>query len=362
MVRFSVIIPAFKDLGYTEEIIRKLSGPDVEFIVTADLLSERDKRKLRELAEDFPVKLDLSDERRGKVRSLNKAISMAEGDVFVFIDSDSRVLRKDLLKLVEDALKEGDFGSGVILLRGNSFIENMARIDYVAIDTSMYVGAKHKFSVGLNGAFIYAKREVVEALDGFAPEIIEDVDFAIRASLKGYRPVFIKEPCVETGTPRTWRGWYKQRRRWVVGGGAMLLKFWRKALPHARSVLPQIFCVNPVLIVFLPIFLLPDQLIYKLVLFVSTLLAAVFPPLIPFLYASIVYGFARQLLLIILGFAVIWLWFWYWAKRFRFKRFKKRHIPLYYFIYGPIWSALTVVWLIYTIIKRGRVTLPDWKV
>jgi len=357
-----VIIPAFRDLGHTEDTIRRLSGPGVEFIVAADLLPERDRKKLEELAEKYPVKLDLSDERRGKVKSLNRAIRMAEGEILVFIDSDARVLRDDLLRLVEDALREGDFGSGVILVRGSSFIENMARIDYVAIDTSMYMGAKHGFSVGLNGAFMYARRDVVDALGGFAPEIIEDVDFAIRASLKGYRPVFIEEPCVETGAPGTWRGWYRQRRRWVVGGGALLLKFWRRVLPHARSVLPQILCINPVLVVLLPVFLLPDQLIYKLALFLSTLLAAVFPPSIPFLYASLMFGFARQLLLMVFGLAVIWLWFTYWARRFRFRGFRKRHVPLYFFVYGPVWSALTVVWLAYAVIKRGRVTLPDWKV
>ncbi len=361
MVRFSVIIPAFKDLGYAADTIKTLAGSDVEFIVVADLLSEQEKRELEKLAEKYPVKLDLSDERRGKVNSLNRAISLAEGDIFVFIDSDARVVRRDLLELIEDALREGDFGSGIILLRGRSFLENMARIDYIAINTCLYMGARHKFSVGLNGAFIFAKREVVDALNGFAPEIIEDVDFAIRASLKGFKPVFIQEPCVETGAPNTWKGWYKQRRRWVYGGGALVVKYWRTLLPYLRPVIPQLLCENPVLIVLLPLFLLPDELIYKFVLFLTTLLAAVFPPSIPILYVSIVYGFARQLLFVLVGLVAVWLWFSYWARRFKFKRFRHYHILPYYFLYGPIWAALTVVWAAYAIAKRGKVSLPDWK-
>ncbi len=362
MARFSVILPAYKDLGHVVENIERLAGEDVEFIVAADLLSTEDKKRLEEISHRYPVKLDLSDERRGKVAALNAAIEKASGDIIVFIDSDARVVHPRLLEAIERALERGDFGSGIILLRGKSFMENMARVDYISINASMYLGAKYGFSLGLNGAFIYARRDVVERLGGFAREIIEDVDFAVRASLRGYRPVFIEEACVETGAPSTPRGWYRQRRRWVVGGAVLLKKYWRRVLPHIKAAAPQIFAVNPVMVLLTPILLIPSNIIYTFILALATVLASVFPPLVIPLYLSIAYGFARQLLLIAAAFVIVSVWYVYWGRRFRYKGFKKRHILPYFFVYGPVWSALTLAWVVYTLAKGGNVHLPDWKV
>ncbi len=362
MVRFSVVLPAYKDLGHVVDNIKRLAREDVEFIVAADLLSEEDRKTLEALAERYPLKLDLSDERRGKVAALNSAIERAEGDIIVFVDSDARVVHPDLLGAIEKALERGDFGSGIILLRGESFFEKMARIDYISINASMYIGAKYGFSIGLNGAFIYAKRRVVDELGGFAREIIEDVDFALRASLKGFKPVFIEEACVETGAPSTLRGWYKQRKRWVIGGAVLLKKYWRRVLPHIKAAAPQVFAVNPVMVLLTPILLLPSHIFYTLLLILASVLASIFPPLLFLLYMSIAYGFAKQIFLVLAAFAIVFFWYWYWGRRFRFKGFKKRHIIPYFFVYGPVWSALTAVWVIITLAKGGNVTLKDWKV
>ena len=361
---FSVIIPSYGGLGNIPEIVkevRKNHPPaDTEIVLVLEGLSKEDKERVKELEKKYKVRALVSEKRLGKVRALNKGIKASKGDVLIFIDSDSRPLC-DIVACVADAIKEGDFGSGIINLRAENLLQRMERLDYLNINTIVRLMTRDNICIGLNGAFIFAKREVMEKLGGFAPEIVEDVDFGIRASAAGFKPVFINKQCVETTGPNTIASWFKQRKRWAIGGAACILKHLRTILGWWRYVFKNFALAYPAFIVYLLLLLFPNGYLEKLATTLLSGISWLFPPLIPLIYFGIIYFGARSIVTLIIGFLAYLLAVFFQARAIGW-RLSPIDPVIYFFVYGPIWFMLTVGALVYVLIKGLNVKVSGWKV
>ncbi len=363
-VKISIVIPSYGGLGRIPEnvqLIREKYGhKDVEIIIMLEGLSDEAEKKAKELANKYKLEVVISRERKGKVNALNEGISHSHGDAVIFIDSDAKIVG-DIVTYVREALKNGDFGSGVILFRARNLLQRMENIDYLGINTIVYFMTKDNYSIGLNGAFIFAKKEVLDKIGGFAHEIVEDIDFGIRASEAGFRPVFIKKPCVETTGPATIKGWFKQRKRWAVGGAAVILKHLRAILRRWKVTLKNTILAYPAFAIYLLLFLLPNAYVEKLATTVLTYVTLLFPPILPLMYILLAYFGVRNLFLLGLGF-IAYLGTLLWQKSIFQWKLHPADPLLYYFIYGPIWFMMTLGALLYVLIKGRNVTVSGWKV
>ncbi len=361
---FSIVIPSYGGLGNIPQIVERIrekyTPDEVEIVLVVEGLKENEEKKVEELREKYDVKALVSKERLGKVNALNKGIKASKGDVLIFIDSDAEPLC-DIVECVKEALSKGDFGSGVIVLDAKNLLQRMERLDYLNINTIVKLMSKDGICIGLNGAFIFAKREVVEKLNGFAHEIVEDVDFGIRASDAGFKPVFINKPCVKTTGPETLYGWFKQRKRWAIGGAAVVLRHLKTILKWWRYVFKNFALSYSAFIIYLLILLLPNGYLEKAV---TTILAGVswlFPPIIPFLYLGMMYFGIRSILAVFIGFFMYLVSLFFQLRMFKWKISPVDPI-VYFFLYGPMWFLMTLGALVYVLIKRGNVRISGWKV
>ncbi len=361
MPRFSVLIPAYKELGYTAENIEKLARQgDVEFLVAPQALSEEELDELKSLARRYPLRLFIYDEAVGKVAAVNEMIKHAQGDILIFVDSDTKIVNERLLDDVEEALKRGDFGSGVILTKGKGVLKGGIKVDYLNISAVLFLQSLVGFSFGLNGAFFFAKKKVVNELNGFAPMIVEDVDFGIRASEKGFRFVFIDKPCAVTDSPDTWKGWVKQRKRWYMGGVQAIIVHWKKIASRPHIAALQTLAYAPALPVYLSFLFLPNQYLEKIVVLLSSALVIPFGGLLPLFYVASLYLATKYLAVFLAGYPALLVWTMYWKKRWKVGISLKDTLA-YYFVYAPLSFVLMMAATVQTLLKR-KIRAEDWVV
>ena len=363
--RFSIIIPAYKTPGTVFENIERIyaESGDVEFLVGPDAWNDDDVDRLERMAEKYPIKIRADKERVGKVRKLNELIAASTGEILVFIDNDVRILSREFLKSIERSMERGDFGSGKILIIGESLTQRGARIDYLGINATMEIQEEMGMSIGVNGAIIVAKRDVVERIGGFRHVITEDSDFGCRASGAGFKPVFVKDAVVATDAPSTWEKWYVQRKRWTIGGFQMALLNRELHVKNIMGGIVQSFAVFPFWVPMLLHFLGPGPLALKLASIILSLLSTVHIAFLFLAYISFLAIMLTQPVITVLGLAITAAWIWYWRERLGFTEIRPADILLYYFVYAPIWGALIIGSLAYVAVRGTRIReCCGWKV
>jgi len=154
---------------------------------------------------------------------LNYGVSLAKGEVLVFLDSEARVER-DFLKILsrtpwEDAV--------ALRLKVRESKGRLQRLYSQMTDYSMehlFLGrAVRGFPIFPNGSAFAIRREVLASLGGWNEgKVAEDLDMGIRLFLHGYQVRYIRVIVVETLAPFTWRDLFQQIRRWAYGSGELL--------------------------------------------------------------------------------------------------------------------------------------------
>ena len=363
--RFSVLLPAYRDLGSVFETIERLFSEerDVEFVVGADLWSEGGLRRLEELSRRIPVKITASRERRGKVRALNDMIRMAEGEILVFIDSDVRIVSRGLLEAVGRALERGEFGGGRIQVRGETILERFVRIDYLGINAAIRTQELSGVSFGVNGAFMFAKREVVERIGGFLPVLTEDSDFGYRASEAGFRPVFAGDAVVETSAPKTLKEWFRQRVRWAIGGVQAARIHEKFHWGHPLESALQATAMFPFWIPFLVLLLAPGALASRLLAVLASLASTQSQIIAVLAWLGWIGTIFAHPAVSVIGFAFTFLWWEYWKRELKFEGINPLDYVGYYFLYAPLWAAVLLGAIAYVAVCGPEIeSCCGWKV
>jgi len=271
MKKISFIFPIYKESPYLLENISKiLSDPYPselkEIIIAVDCPTEEFLEKLKEIRHFKNVKLLISSERRGKVAATNLATSHASGDVFIFIDSDARIVNMDLKKVLED-LEKSDVIEFYKYVKPTSFWNKLYALEWIIYMEVILPSFSKSGSILLNGAGFAVKRKVWQDLGGYARVIAEDVDFAVRAYKKGYITRLSKSIVIEISSLESFRRWIDQKKRWISGGLEIFLCHLNTFVeyflsrPLETSVL---LLLSPWLIFFLFTFYIPYIFLYSL--------------------------------------------------------------------------------------------------
>jgi dolichyl-phosphate beta-glucosyltransferase len=103
--RFSLIVPAFNEVATIQKTLRsvasymRLRKYDYELIVAADG-ADGTREAADALADELPVKVLGTPQRRGKGRGVREGIQLATGDIIGFLDADYKVAIDELEKLL----------------------------------------------------------------------------------------------------------------------------------------------------------------------------------------------------------------------------------------------------------------------
>src|SRR3989344_4556509 len=172
----SVIIPCYnsaKTIDRCVESVFALEYPrKLQVIVVDDASTDATKQKLLQLKKRFPsLEIMRHPRNQGKARSLNLALTKANGEIVACIDSDTYPARAEL--------------DGLIVTPGPMSIYSAAAL---------------------------------EKIGGFDEDnITEDMEIALHLQSAGYKIRLTTDAVVRTDVPDSWAKLFKQRLRWLRG-------------------------------------------------------------------------------------------------------------------------------------------------
>lgn len=103
VIEVEVLLPVHNEGESIEETIRGMyaelsKSVNVGFIVCEDGSRDNTKAILRKLATELPLRLNLSDDRKGYSRAMREGMAMVEADYVLCLDSDGQCDPKDFVK------------------------------------------------------------------------------------------------------------------------------------------------------------------------------------------------------------------------------------------------------------------------
>lgn len=207
-VQVSIIIPTLNNLNYTRqclEAIRQTAGAvRCEVIVVDNGSTDGTREYLAGEEQSGRVRVILNERNETFSRANNQGAMIAQGDVLVFLNNDTKPLAGWLDALVETFDRDASIGiQGGKLLYPNNTIQH-AGIVYGPVQSGMnlhyhiYLCMEHsaacvnkarEFQM-LTGAMLAIRRSVFDAIGGFDEHYVfghEDLDLCLAARKHGYK-------------------------------------------------------------------------------------------------------------------------------------------------------------------------------
>jgi len=340
-VKLEVVVPSYGTVGNARQIFehlrkeaQQISDVTVSFTFVATEIPEEELLEFR--AQNPDVKILKAP--RGKVYALNIAVENSDADALLFIDSDAKLVRDDVLSAVIRELQQYDFGGGAIDIEGNLWFQRMAQIDYIGLTAAGVVGKEIGETIGVIGAFLFVKREVLEKTGGFPAYICEDAALSAKAEAHGYKQGFIVPRMAVTDAPGHFRGWIKQRIRWATGDAEAALHLVRWS--PRKMVLTLL--ANPAVAIWVLTVL--GSIINPLTAMgvLLSIVGAFVWDIFPLGAVALFLGGIRYVYAHILGVLVTGVWARHWARVGGHRKPKIFDIITYYFIYTPLWLAVII--------------------
>ncbi|RLI74798.1 glycosyltransferase family 2 protein [Archaeoglobales archaeon] len=326
----SAVLITHRELGFIEENVKKLMKEGFEIIIAMDEPND----ELLRIVRRYTLKATISDKRRGKWKALNDAVALSSGDYILFLDSDTRIVElgnSEEFDAVE-IRKE---------VNASSLMEKLINIDYFNMFLTAKLTSKLNSCLSLNGAAFVIKKDVLLKLGGFRRRINEDTDLGVRVGLNGYK-VGVCGRAI-TKAPSSFRDWFVQRERWSLGGAEVVVENFWSILKRPKLWVPYLFSFYPAIIGLILGLVLPDSVIFKALYFILP-----FMLFIPSKFVSLALltvfemHTLKNLFVIAISFIVWALAMFVPSKKNRYG-IEFKLLPLYYFIYSPLWTMLCIV-------------------
>ena len=188
----SIIITCYNYGRYLPESIESAINqvyPNIEIIVIDD--GSEDSTK--EIVSRYPVTY-VRQPRQGVAAARNNGIKLSQGEFFICLDADDKLLPNYVTKTVNSILKDPKIG---FVVTGSIFWNEMRNIETVWIPDKIYNA--YSLHTGWRGALGCAliRRKAFNSLEyGYDCNLpaYEDLDVCFRLLLKGWRAVTIFEP------------------------------------------------------------------------------------------------------------------------------------------------------------------------
>lgn len=217
----------------TIDAIFNIDYPITEVIIINDGSTDRTKEIAEGLLEKYPKLKLINKENSGKGNSLNQGIKISQGELIVIVDADSYPAPDSFKKMIGYFDDEKVGAATCVFLPRNTkkFIEKMQVIEYHIISFMRklleYVDAVYVTP----GPLAMYRKSALEKIGGFdSGNMTEDIEIAWHLADAGYERKMCLATNATTTVPNTWKAWYRQRRRWDVGGFQCISKYRKKFL------------------------------------------------------------------------------------------------------------------------------------
>jgi cellulose synthase/poly-beta-1,6-N-acetylglucosamine synthase-like glycosyltransferase len=220
----TIVVPVWneeKTLGGTIESLLALEYPKdkLDIIIVDDGSTDNTKSVANAYKKYSQVRV-FSKTNGGKHTAVNLGIAKAKGEFLGCLDADSFVDKDALARIVrcfEDE-KVMAVTPAIKVHSPENVLQEMQSVEYnMGIFLRKVYGSMNAIHVA-PGPFSIFRKEVFDKLGGYVKaHNTEDMEFAMRMHKNHYPIANVYDSYVYTVTPKTIKGLYKQRLRWVYG-------------------------------------------------------------------------------------------------------------------------------------------------
>jgi poly-beta-1,6-N-acetyl-D-glucosamine synthase len=234
--RYSVsfVIPAYNEASTIGDTIEHIFAIDyrniIQVIVVNDCSTDNTKEVVEALQKKYSrlVLVNNPTNLGNAGKSKNAGLKYATGELIAFVDADSYPA-KDSLKKMVGFFEDEEVGAVTcpILVRGDkTFLERLQGIEYRIIAlTRKLLGYVDSIYVTPGPLALYRKKAIDEVKGFDGQNMTEDIEITWNLTAKGWKREMSLATEVSTTAPNKLKDWYKQRRRWTLGGLQCISKY-----------------------------------------------------------------------------------------------------------------------------------------
>ena len=367
--KISVLIPVYRESEQLESLLNALlsdSYENKELIVVIDEATDRSLQIIDKFSST--VNFSCNGARKGKANVLNEVANKTEGKILLFLDSDVLIdaNSRSFLHVIHEEMLEADMIEIKKDVINDSFLARIARYDYLGFNsTNWFLSSRTSKCLCLNGAAFAIDKNKFLSLGGFRRVVSEDLDFGIRSFFGDIHFKYVKDISIRTKAPPSWKEWFKQRKRWGIGGALWFKEYFRYILRiignYPRILITSLLFFFPSLPFILLNLLTPEELYVKAIYMVLLILSArISTFLLPTAVTSIVISVLKNFFFLIISFGVASSIFYLFAKKLEFS-FNLLEFAFFYLVYSPIWFLIIISSIIRAYTKRDDPKI-DWKI
>ena len=290
----SVIIPAHNEEKYISKTIESVLKSDyrntMEIIVVNDGSTDKTAEIVGALSRTQKKIRLFSLKHSGKSAALNFGIKKARYETVAFVDADSTLEKKSLMKLVQPlAGRDVSISSGVIRARHTGILSWFQDIDYISSSGWRYACDKIGATYISPGFAAFKKKDLLK-VGGFSGDTLtEDLDTTLIMREGGYGAAMTRA-YMFTSVPSTLRSLVRQRVRW--GRGSIQNAKKHSGLIFSRNRIG--FYSFPMHLFWYPfsLFYLPFAIYWMFAVYFSSSISLPFATLMFFVKWVTVYGIA----------------------------------------------------------------------
>ncbi len=179
----------------------------------------------------------------GKAAAMNTALREVASEIVVCLDADSIVHTKDwrgMLARFAQAPGVGGVTGKIWPAKPRSLVELMQTLDYLAV-IGLVKNAENRWGglMTVSGAWVAFRRQALLDIGCWNEETAaEDIDLSWRMQSGGWRVVYDRTWIALVEMVPTWKGLWRQRRRWSRGLGHAMRDHFPDALRRGATHVP----------------------------------------------------------------------------------------------------------------------------
>lgn len=230
----SFVVPAYNEEKTIADTIKHIFDIDYKNIKEVIVVNDCSKDKTREVVENlkknYPKLILINNETNlgNAAGSKNVGLKYATGDIIAFVDADSYPA-KDCLKKMLGYFQDEKVGAvtcPILVRNANKFFERIQDIEYRVIAFSRKLLGYAQAIYVTPGPLAIYRREAIKDTSGFDKNnLTEDIEITWNLIHNNWEREMCLSTYVSTTVPQKFFDWYKQRRRWTIGGIQCIAKY-----------------------------------------------------------------------------------------------------------------------------------------